>query len=90
VGKNPFFDFSAKNKMSAKKQESVQRTFWNSYQKTPQILLIIDVFLGFVMLTGVIQFLYMLIVGTFPYNSFLASFGCSVGVFVNAGKVDLT
>lgn len=37
------------------------------------------------MFTGVIQFVYMAVIGTFPYNAFLSGFACSVGMFVNAG-----
>jgi hypothetical protein len=32
-----------------------------------------------------LQFLYMLCVGTFPFNSFLSGFFCSVGFFVLSG-----
>ena len=37
------------------------------------------------MVTGIAQFVYCLLVGTFPYNSFLAGFGSTVGQFVLAG-----
>jgi len=33
-------------------------------------------------MTGVIQFIYCCLIGTFPFNSFLASFICCVGSFV--------
>ena len=49
---------------------------------TPKQAKILDVFLIYVLLTGVIQFVYCCIVGTFPFNSFLSGFGCTVGVFV--------
>jgi oligosaccharyltransferase complex subunit epsilon len=41
----------------------------------------IDSFLLFVLASGIIQFVYLLVQGTFPYNAFLASFICSVGLF---------
>jgi len=43
---------------------------------------IIDQFIIFAILVGGIQFVYMLLVGQFPFNSFLAGFISSVGVFV--------
>ncbi|KAJ3210081.1 Dolichyl-diphosphooligosaccharide-protein glycosyltransferase subunit dad1, partial [Entophlyctis luteolus] len=56
-----------------------------SYTKnTPQLLRMIDVYLACVMLSGIIQFAYVVLVGTFPYNSFLSGFIASVGSFVLA------
>jgi len=43
----------------------------------------------FALATGVIQFLYMLLVGQFPFNSFLAGFLAAVGFFVFTGQWDL-
>lgn len=42
----------------------------------------INAYLFVVFLTGVIQFTYVLIVGTFPFNSFLAAFLSSVTSFI--------
>jgi len=49
---------------------------------TPQRLKIIDIYLGYILLTGIIQFVYCVLVGTFPFNSFLAGFLSTVGSFV--------
>jgi len=49
---------------------------------TPQRLKIIDVYLSYILLTGIIQFVYCALVGTFPFNSFLAGFLSTVGSFV--------
>merc|ERR1712025_56967 len=49
---------------------------------TPQKLKIIDSFLLYVMVTGIFQFLYCCLVGTFPFNSFLSGFISCVGTFV--------
>ena len=46
---------------------------------------LLDGFLVYVLLTGVLQFLYCLLVGTFPFNAFLSGFICTVGVFVLTG-----
>lgn len=61
--------------------------FYNEYtQTTPQRLKIVDAYLLYIMLTGIIQFAYCCLVGTFPFNSFLSGFISSVGSFVLAGK----
>ncbi|KAJ3239145.1 Dolichyl-diphosphooligosaccharide-protein glycosyltransferase subunit dad1 [Chytriomyces hyalinus] len=58
----------------------------SSYKSsTPRLLQLIDAYLACVMLSGVILFVYCVLVGTFPYNSFLSSFAASVGAFVLAG-----
>jgi oligosaccharyltransferase complex subunit epsilon len=51
-------------------------------KRTPQKLKIIDVFLTYIVLTGVIQFAYVALVGTFPFNSFLSGFISTIGSFV--------
>ncbi len=62
---------------------SIFSSFWNEYKRrTPQKLKIIDVFLTYLVLTGVLQFLYVVLVGTFPFNSFLSGFISTVGSFV--------
>jgi oligosaccharyltransferase complex subunit epsilon len=51
-------------------------------QTTPTKIKLIDGFLAYVLATGILQFIYCVLVGTFPFNSFLAGFVCTVGVFV--------
>lgn len=59
--------------------------FWDEYTTTtPQKLKIIDVYLAFILFTGILQFVYCLLVGTFPFNSFLAGFISCVGAFILA------
>ncbi|KAG8218329.1 DAD/Ost2 [Butyriboletus roseoflavus] len=56
---------------------------WKSYlQQTPDRLKFIDAFLAFIVLSGVIQFVYCVLVTNFPFNAFLAGFASSVGQFV--------
>ena len=55
--------------------------------KTPKKLKIVDGYLLYILLTGVIQFLYCCLVGTFPFNSFLSGFISSVGSFILAGML---
>ncbi|KAJ3186920.1 hypothetical protein HDU85_006956 [Gaertneriomyces sp. JEL0708] len=65
----------------------VRRLFSAYTTTTPQSLKLIDAYLVFLMLTGVIQFVYVILAGTYPYNSFLAGFGASVGSFVLAANL---
>ena len=60
--------------------------FYDEYMNsTPKKLKIIDAYLFYVMLTGIVQFLYCALVGTFPFNSFLSGFISCVGTFVIGG-----
>ncbi|PVD20760.1 hypothetical protein C0Q70_18921, partial [Pomacea canaliculata] len=62
---------------------SVLVKFYDEYmQSTPKKLKIVDAYLLYVLLTGIVQFVYCCLVGTFPFNSFLAGFISSVGSFV--------
>ncbi len=56
-----------------------------SYATTPTKLKLIDAYLVYILLTGVIQFLYPVLVGTFPFNAFLSGFISTVASFVLAG-----
>ncbi len=57
--------------------------FYEEYtSKTSQKLKIIDAYLAYIMLTGIVQFVYCVLVGTFPFNSFLSGFISCVGSFV--------
>lgn len=51
---------------------------WKSYvQKTPDRLKFIDAFLTFIVLSGVFQFVYCVLVTNFPFNAFLAGYAVS-------------
>jgi len=67
-------------------QESIvtitQKFLGDYIAKTPQQLKIIDGYLTYILLTGIIQFVYVLLAGTFPFNSFLAGFISCVSSFV--------
>lgn len=65
--------------------KSVVKRFYDDYvQSTPKKLKIIDAYLLYILLTGIIQFVYCCLVGTFPFNSFLSGFISSVGSFILA------
>jgi len=62
-------------------------SIWNEYsQHVPRNLMVIDAYLTCVFFTGVIQFIYCLIIGNFPFNAFLSGFISCVGTFVLTGK----
>ncbi|MBN3283192.1 DAD1 glycosyltransferase, partial [Polyodon spathula] len=51
---------------------------------TPNKLKLVDAYMLYIVLTGAMQFLYCLLVGTFPFNSFLSGFISCVGCFILA------
>ena len=64
---------------------SVASKFTSEYvHATPKRCKIVDAYLVYVFLTGVMQFIYCCLVGTFPFNAFLSGFISSVGCFVLA------
>jgi len=69
--------------MSGNTLSGVVNKFYDEYtNKTPKKLKIIDAYLTYVFLTGVIQFVYCCLVGTFPFNAFLSGFISCVASFV--------
>ena len=77
---------SAADSASTSAQE-IAGHFLSSYKKTTsKTVQLIDYFLVFALLTGVVQFIYVLLVGQFPFNSFLAGFVAAVGFFVFTGQ----
>lgn len=58
-------------------------TTYNDYVNslTPRLKLV-DLFLGFLVLLGALQFVYVVLVGNFPFNAFLGGFISCVGQFV--------
>nr|CAG4638871.1 EOG090X0KAT [Cyclestheria hislopi] len=57
--------------------------FYEDYMATTsKKLKLIDAYLLYILLTGIVQFVYCCFVGTFPFNSFLSGFISCVGSFV--------
>ena len=53
------------------------QSLWKSYNAdTSPRLKLIDAFLVFIMLTGIAQFVYCVLVTNFPFNAFLAGYVC--------------
>lgn len=68
---------------------SVISRFVEEYRSsTPNKLKVVDAYLLYILLTGVFQFVYCVLVGTFPFNSFLSGFISCVGCFILAGIYD--
>lgn len=62
---------------------SAVESLWKAYSdNTSKRLKFIDSFLVFLMLSGIVQFLYCILVTNFPFNAFLAGFSSCVGQFV--------
>ncbi|PIL36672.1 hypothetical protein GSI_00361 [Ganoderma sinense ZZ0214-1] len=58
-------------------------SLWKAYNETTSTRLkTIDSFLVFLMLSGIVQFLYCILITNFPFNAFLAGFASCVGQFV--------
>jgi DAD family len=66
---------SASPPAAASASKAALDTLWNAYlNTTPSRLKFIDAFLVFLVLSGVVQFVYCVLVTSFPFNAFLA--GC--------------
>lgn len=76
---------AASSSVVLKEVKSTLTTTINNYFDTisaqPRLKLI-DLFLIFLVLLGILQFIYVLIIGNFPFNSFLGGFISCVGQFV--------
>ncbi|OMJ10527.1 Dolichyl-diphosphooligosaccharide-protein glycosyltransferase subunit 2 [Smittium culicis] len=67
---------------SSETQNPIKETIAKYNQETSQDLMVLDAFMLLCVVVGVMLFAYAVIVGNFPYNSFLAGFGSSVASFV--------
>jgi len=60
----------------------IQKTFNKNYfNNTPNKIFLIDLYLVYVVLTGLIQVVYAVLVGSFPFNSFVSGVLSTVGCF---------
>ncbi|KAF2485358.1 DAD/Ost2, partial [Neohortaea acidophila] len=63
--------------------QDIVETIWQNYvDKTPQRVKLLDTFMAFLIVVGVLQFVYCVIGGNFPFNAFLSGFSATVGQFV--------
>ncbi|XP_037957293.1 dolichyl-diphosphooligosaccharide--protein glycosyltransferase subunit DAD1 [Teleopsis dalmanni] len=57
--------------------------FYNDYiTNTPKKLKLVDSYLLYILITGIVEFVYCCLVGTFPFNSFLSGFISTVSCFI--------
>ncbi|KAM3727804.1 BUD13 [Dirofilaria immitis] len=67
---------------------TVLANLFDEYRRTtPKKLKLIDAYMFYIFITGVIQFIYCVLVGTFPFNSFLSGFVSTIGCFVLAASL---
>ncbi|KAH9942996.1 defender against cell death 1 [Epithele typhae] len=79
---------SAPSAASSASAQSPLLTLWKAYYDTTSTRLkTIDAFLVFLMLSGIVQFLYCILITDFPFNAFLAGFASCVGQFVLAASL---
>ncbi|CZR50613.1 related to apoptotic cell death regulator DAD1 [Phialocephala subalpina] len=75
-----------KASLKAKDNQSPQEValgIWQNYlDTTPQRTKLIDVFMSFLVVVGVLQFVYCVVAGNYPFNAFLSGFSSTVGQFV--------
>ncbi|KAG6830617.1 hypothetical protein H0H92_015709 [Tricholoma furcatifolium] len=70
-------------KSSSPASTNVVQTLLKAYlDQTSDRLKFIDAFLFCLMLSGIAQFLYCVLVTDYPFNAFLAGFSSNVGQFV--------
>jgi oligosaccharyltransferase complex subunit epsilon len=48
--------------------------------------MMVDSLMAYAFVTAIVQLVYMILVGTFPFNSFLSGFFCHLGLFALAGE----
>jgi len=77
---------SMMSSVSAVDVKGVGKSLVSEYKKTATTQTkIVDLFLAFILVTGALQFVYCVIVGSFPFNSFLSGFLSCVGMFALTG-----
>ncbi|WVZ12282.1 hypothetical protein V8G54_016812 [Vigna mungo] len=68
----------------SKDAQDLFRALWSAYAATPTNLKIIDLYVMFAVFTALIQVVYIALVGSFPFNSFLSGVLSCVGTAVLA------
>ncbi|CAH9100873.1 unnamed protein product [Cuscuta epithymum] len=69
---------------TSKDVQALFQSLRSAYAATPTNLKIIDLYIVFALFTALIQVIYMAIVGTFPFNSFLSGVLSCIGTAVLA------
>ncbi|KAI5953770.1 OST2 [Candida theae] len=66
----------------AELQSAINTTTRDYFNHVTPKLKLIDLFLVFLVSLGILQFVYVLLIGNFPFNAFLGGFAICVGQFV--------
>ncbi|XP_057422068.1 dolichyl-diphosphooligosaccharide--protein glycosyltransferase subunit DAD1-like [Lotus japonicus] len=69
---------------TSKDAKDLFNALWSAYSASPINLKIIDLYVGFAISTAIIQVVYMALVGSFPFNSFLSGVLSCIGSAVLA------
>ncbi|KAI5601929.1 hypothetical protein POPTR_001G136800v4 [Populus trichocarpa] len=69
---------------TSKDAQALIHSLCSAYAATPTSLKIIDLYVGFAVFAAIIQVVYMAIVGSFPFNSFLSGVLSCIGTAVLA------
>ena len=79
----PKSSVQVQSKVSSSTVQTSVESLWKSYNaNTSSRLKLIDTFLVFIMLTGITQFLYCILVTNFPFNAFLAGYVLPVNTYM--------
>lgn len=60
----------------------VVEKLWKDHSAAPPRIRAIDLFMAFLLCSGIVQFVFCIVVGNYPFNAFLAGFGANVAQFV--------
>ncbi|KAF5665916.1 oligosaccharyl transferase complex subunit ost4 [Fusarium heterosporum] len=69
--------------------KAIQTLYSHYINNTPQRIKLVDAFMAFLVVVGVIQFINCALLGTFPFNAFLSGFCVTVGQFVLTASLRL-
>ncbi|TVY88466.1 Dolichyl-diphosphooligosaccharide--protein glycosyltransferase subunit [Lachnellula willkommii] len=86
---SPSVPIPSSKKARNQSPQEIALGIWENYlDTTPQRTKLIDVFMSFLVVVGVLQFVYCVIAGNYPFNAFLSGFSATVGQFVLTGEFE--
>lgn len=63
-------------------QQAIEVSYKSYFENLTPRLKLVDTFLVFLVVVALVQFVFVILVGTFPFNAFLGGFISTVGQFV--------
>ncbi|KAF2084020.1 defender against death DAD protein, partial [Saccharata proteae CBS 121410] len=74
---------AASSKTNSNDAVEILGGIWDGYvRRTEQRVKVLDAFMAFLAVVGVLQFVYCVLGGNYPFNAFLSGFSATVGQFV--------